>query len=664
MLLKDTGIPTRTLNALAKKHIHTLDDLARWLPRKYRDYRRITPLPECQPDEYCAVAGTLVSVDKRMGGKREYMLLRIETGDFLMVGHGIRLMFFSRLFQLSRYRGHQGERVVACGKVSYDPQFGYSMTEPEEFCLEKDFRPGMRVIYPKIGGVSDEKLRELIASALERVTEPFDWELMQKLGCVDYRTALSCCHTPASPSDAQRGRQRIELNDMLFFALSLKRQQDAASAGAVPVLAKASQASAFLSSLPFSPTPDQASVAESIRSLTAEGKRLNMLLQGDVGSGKTVVAAYSMVLAAENGCQAALMAPREALARQHYETFTELTGRTDETVFLHSGMKAKERKEALAQIKNGSARFIIGTHSCVSDDVIYHKLGLAVTDEEHLFGVEQKEKIAVKASHGAHRLSMSATPIPRTLASVLFGDDMQVGTLKTMPQGRLPVKSCVIATRQRAFPFIRRELDAGHRCYVVFPAIEEGEEGALVSIESAEASYREYFSRAGYTVAVANGKMDRKEADDAIARFSRGEAQILLSTTVIEVGINVPSATVILIEQADRFGLASLHQLRGRVGRGKDQSYCILVSDDAMNQRLATICSTTDGFAIAEADMAQRGTGNLIGIEQSGSSHYIDLALTNPDAFKEMRAIADYAVPLGLGEKLSRLYEEHEEADP
>ena len=665
MRLTAAEIPKRTLTALEKKHIYTTDDLVRWLPRKYRDYRKITPVTSCVPEQYYAIRGTLRLLDKR-SGQRQYMLLKVEpeTDDYTTAHRYVNVTFFSRMFLYQKYYSYIGSKIVICGKVSYDPQYGYSMTEPDELTLASAFEPGIRTIYPKVGGVSDDKLREMIDDALDRVTEPLDWELMQDaLVETDYRTALLKCHRPETAADLRIGRRRIDYNDMLYFALCIRKLQGNLPDSTIMTFRRTQEAGCFLAGLPFELTADQQAVIDKITEKSGTGKRINILLQGDVGSGKTVVALYAMMLAADNGFQAVLMAPREVLARQHYETFVSLTGKTDETVYLHSGMKAKERKEALKAVRDGKAKYIIGTHSCVSDDVIYHKLGLVVTDEEHLFGVDQKEKIVRKAEEGVHQISMSATPIPRTLASVLYGDKKEVEAIKTMPKGRLPIMSCIIDRRERAFPHMLKQIRAGRQCYVVAPAIEDNDDIEIVSIESIEQEYRDFFEPRGVKIVVANGKMDKKAAEESVRSFAEGEAQILISTTVIEVGVNVPNASTILIEQADRFGLASLHQLRGRVGRGIHQSYCILRSDDLENPRLKTLCSTTDGFVIAEEDMKQRGTGNLLGVEQSGANRYIDLVLSNPSVYQQVQEQAEYAFTLGLGEKLISMYREHEIAE-
>lgn len=664
MELAKRGIATKTLNALAKRGIRTEEDLVRLFPRKYKDYRKLTHIDDTQAGRHYAVPVTLRSVELK-SKERKYLALKAyaDSSNPFVRELSVSILFFSRTFLYRRFSGMIGKRVVVMGSVSYDSQYGYSFSEPDDIVLQDEWQGHIATVYTKIGGISDSLLRTLIEETLNRTHEPFEWELMQKIGSKhpDYVSALKAVHYPTDQASYRAGLARVQLNDLLYFALGLKRMQAALPQDTALCAPNRTLLNDFMAKLPFELTSDQLRIVESIRDDMASGKRVDMLLQGDVGSGKTVVGLAAAVIAAGNGMQAVLMAPRSVLAAQHYETAKELLGWPDNQIaFLHSGMKQSERRKLISSIKDGRVRLVVGTHSCIADDVVYHKLGVVITDEEHLFGVRQKEKIVEKASLGAHVISMSATPIPRTLASSIYGTGKQVEQIISMPKGRLPIKTGVVEKYDKIFPFLLRELRAGHQAYVVCPSIEESEDNGLVSVEETERTYREYFEPLGVRIGVATGKMDRTESERVVSDFSSGQIDVLISTTVIEVGVNVPNATVIVIEQAERFGLASLHQLRGRVGRSSIQSYCLLHSEEGNNDRLQTICRTTNGFEIAEADFAQRGSGNLLGLKQSGSNKFIELMLAKPDLYREAGILADYCMNMELGDKLVSLYPDRE----
>ncbi len=662
MLISEMGLPSRTVSVLEKKKIYTDDDLVRCLPRRFHDYREVREISECPLDTCCAIKGIIRSVEAKKGAKK-YLLIKVEPVNVNIPGGWcfFSILLFTRVFMFQRFEKMIGKEVVILGKPSLDLKYGYSITEPDDIVLKDEFKPHIATVYSKFSGISDEKLRECIELALKHTHEPLEWELMTRLGCIDYKSALMAYHYPKDKNDILMARRRLLLNDLLQFAIGLKRMDAVANNSSSIVIKNTARTAALIKSLPFKLTPDQNEAIKNIYQKASGGERVNILLQGDVGSGKTIVAIASIVLAVENGCQAVMMAPRGVLARQHYESFKSTSGIADDKiVFLHSGMKTSERKAALKKIASGEAMVVIGTHSCIADDVKYHKLGLVVTDEEHLFGVAQKEKIIEKACEGVHTISMSATPIPRTLASVIYGESKEVVQIMSMPEGRLPIKSAAVSDRAKVFSFMLKQIRAGHQCYVVCPAIEENEDAGLVSIEMVEQLYREYFEPLGIKIVIANGKMDPDESEAAVREFSEGRAHMLISTTVIEVGVNVPNATCIVIEQAERFGLASLHQLRGRVGRNSLQSYCILRTDVPENDRIKTICSTTNGFEIAEADLAQRGSGNLLGVQQAGANKYIELMLAYPDLFKKLQGVAAYCIKEGLGERLLKLYEAKE----
>lgn len=655
MLLSETGLPARTVNALKKKKIITDDDLLRREPRVYKDYRTVKRVKECTVGAYSAVGATLTYLDARNNGRR-YLMIRAEDGD----GEKIGILIFSRLFLYQPLYGLLGHKVVITGKVTCDETYGFSMNEPDEIVEADQFKPGIVPVYPKVKGISDAGYRQLVDRFLPAVHEPFEWELMEKTKVMDYKAAMQCVHHPKTPDDIRQGRGRMVINDLLYFSIGLQIGNHLPEDSKI-LFTDIGLYRNFKAGLPFELTADQQKALTNIYHTCVSGKRLDMLLYGDVGSGKTAVAIGAMMMAVSSGYQAVLMAPRGVLAGQHYRSCLSMTGLPEDSiVFLHSGMKAVERKNKLKKIADGTAKIIVGTHSCVSEAVRYNRLGLVVIDEEHLFGVDQKKGLIQKASEGVHVLSMSATPIPRTLAGTVYGKNRTIELLKSRPAGRLPIKTAITGKRSQVFPFLYSQIKEGRQCYVVCPAIDDNNEADLASVTAMEKEYGEWFKARGISCAAATGKTDKAEAEKIMQAFAGGGISVLITTTVVEVGVDVPNASVIVIEQADRFGLASLHQLRGRVGRGKYQSYCILRSDDLENERLQTIRSTTDGITIAEADLKLRGSGDLFGIRQSGDNRFLDLMLSHPKLFECLEPIADWCVKNQFGGGLMQLYKDRE----
>ena len=656
VLLSDTGLPMRTVNALKKKKILTDDDLLRREPRVYKDYRTVKGIRECKEGTCNAVGATLTYLDARNNNGKRYLVMRAKSLD----GEKIGILIFSRLYLYKQMYALLGHNVVITGKVTVDDTYGYSMNEPDEIVEANSFQPGIVPVYSKVKGISDAGYKALVDQFLPGVHEPFEWELMERTKVMDYRTALQCIHHPETPNDIRRGHGRLIINDLLYFSVGLQIGNHLPAESPIR-FNQMNLYQTFVSGLPFTLTEDQQKALQSIHNTCTSGRRLDMLLYGDVGSGKTAVAIGAMMMAVASGYQAVLMAPRGVLASQHYRSCRSMTGLPeDKIVFLHSGMKAAERRNCLRRIADGSASIIVGTHSCVSEAVRYGHLGLVVIDEEHLFGVEQKKGIVQKAASGVHVLSMSATPIPRTLAGTVYGKSRTIMQLKSRPAGRLPIKTAIVANREQVFPFLYHQIQKGRQCYIVCPAIEEGDDADMASVTAMEKEYGSWFKGKGVSCAAVTGKTDKAEAEKIMKSFTQGSISVLITTTVVEVGVDVPNASVIVIEQADRFGLASLHQLRGRVGRGTYQSYCILRSNDTENERLNTIRSTTDGLTIAEADLKFRGSGELFGDRQSGDNRFMDLMLTYPAMFTQLEPVADWCVTNRFGGGLMELYKNRE----
>ena len=646
-------LPKKTVAALKKKKIFTDRDLIEFKPIHYKDYTKIVTLPETKDGTSYAVRATIKKVEQKHAAK-PFLSVACLTPD----GTWLRVTYFSGTWMAPRINALKQQDCIIMGRFRNDPDYGWQCTEPDGILPERLFEPHIKPVYSQVPGVSDEMLAKIIEHCIPMQPETIEPEILDKAGMVTRSEALYGLHFPKTKDELSRAFSRMRFDDLMYFA-SILRSTQVQGAVKGKRMAKTSLCRQFVNGLPYDLTDDQASVVNHILTKAAAGERNNILIQGDVGCGKTVVAAAAVVLAHENGYQSVLMAPRDILAEQHYKTLSALLEPAGiKCALLHSGMKAKERKDALKSIKEGSSAVVIGTTSCLNDEVSWKNLGLTITDEEHLFGVAQKEKLEEKAMDGVHAISMSATPIPRSLAGVLYGEDKDIEIIRTMPSGRKPVQTAIISTHKAVFRFMEKEINKGNRCYVVCPAIESDQKGELTSLNEMEELYRGYFEPKGIVCASVNGKMNKAEVKDIMDSFVKGEVQVLLSTTVIEVGINVPEATVMVIEQADRFGLATLHQLRGRVGRSSMQSYCVLISEDKDNPRLKTMCETTDGFRIAEADLKLRGAGTLLGSEQSGFNKYLDQMLTFPDLFKECRKLADEYVPKGYCQWLMATYNE------
>lgn len=513
--------------------------------------------------------------------------------------------------------------------------------------------------YEKIRGISESNFERIINECLEHATIPdkVPRELLHKYNLIPKDEAIREMHKPSSVEQIKRAKYRLNMDDLLYFALQLEEKNRNLPAGSAYGIHSLAITTKIIENLPFQLTKDQKSAYEELVNRIRSGKRLNALIQGDVGCGKTILAFLLMFVMADNGFQSVLLAPTQVLASQHYNELKEMAAPYDiDVVYIANGLKKKEREAILKSIEDGSALMIVGTHSVLSKEVKFHDLGLSITDEEHRFGVLQREEITTKAKAGMHTVTMSATPIPRSLSDVLLSTT-EVFNIQSMPNGRKPIQTAICASQNTIFQFIKKEIEKGHQAYVVCPLIED-KQGAMEGILSVEQTYAEYTDAFGKgAVAVLNGKMKEDETENVIQSFKNGEIKILVSTTVVEVGVNVPNATVIVINNAERFGLASLHQLRGRVGRGNSPGYCILNSVHKDNKRLIALCKYKNGFQIAEADYALRGSGNILGTEQSGSNYYVELSMRYPDLFSELQKYAKKYMDTGEAEMIVKTYQ-------
>ncbi|MDG1172181.1 MAG: ATP-dependent DNA helicase RecG [Polaribacter sp.] len=530
------------------------------------------------------------------------------------------------------------EPYVVFGKLNhYKGRFSIPHPEMEEVsAYKKKLQSKMQPVYPSTekltnSGVSNKMIRTYVQQVLqqfyENIQESLSQEIIEKFQLISKRDALLNAHFPKNQEYLSKAQNRLKFEELFFIQLQLltKKLINKTKIKGVVFKNVGSHFTTFYDNyLPFELTNAQKRVLKEIRKDVGSGAQMNRLLQGDVGSGKTIVALLSMLLAIDNGFQATMMAPTEILATQHYHAISELLSSMGLQVALLTGsVKAKKRREIHQQLEDGSLHILIGTHALLEDKVKYKNVGIAIIDEQHRFGVAQRSKLWKKNTTVPHILVMTATPIPRTLAMSVYGD-LDISVIDELPPGRKEVKTVHRFDRNRlsVFKFMKDEIDKGRQVYVVYPLIQESEAMDYKDLMDGYESISREFPAPNYQISIVHGQMKPADKEYEMQRFVKGETQIMVATTVIEVGVNVPNASVMIIESSERFGLSQLHQLRGRVGRGADQSYCILLSSYKLSEegktRLKTMVETTDGFKIAEVDLKLRGPGNLMGTQQSG----------------------------------------------
>lgn len=643
MELKDFGVTPAKVKQFAARNINTPEDLAGFIPKAFKDYSKETGI---LPED--SVSCVLV-VPKMV--RQSYGKISVVYADCTVLSGNlpIRITWFNQNYRYNEIVKSVGKTMFACGKVIWDPEFRvYKMSGPEVFTEPKE---GMRIypVYQKIPGMSEEYFQGKLKAVLDAGIRPYE-ELPERIRnkyCIlSAGEACSLLHSPGSIADANKGLDTILMNDLSYFALSCEYQSRNLSTGSPFNIKSHKLYNKFIESLPFELTDDQLGVIRDLEGIVGRNSRLNALIQGDVGCGKTAVAVALMCLFAgsDKNYQCALMAPTKVLAKQHFEDLTSMLSPLGITpVYLGSELKAAEKREALKKISEG-AQFIVGTHSLLGKDVKFRQLVLTITDEEHRFGVSQKAELLEKGMLGVHSVTMSATPIPKSLASVMYGSAVQLENIATMPKGRLPVVTGVSKGRERNYKFIATQVRKGHQIYIVCPMIDANEKlDGVASVQQIEAEYSKALKPLGIRIATLTGKDSKEHTEEVLQGYRNHEYDVLIATSVIEVGINVPNSTGIIIESAERFGLAQLHQLRGRVGRGSVQSYCVLCSntdDESSNERFAAMCRTTNGFEIAEADLKLRGPGDFIGSRQSGENKYISLMLAYPEKYRTAKLIA------------------------
>lgn len=651
---------TRAYNILKKRKMETVEDVCQLFPSKYYDFSFINPLNTGRLDKNYAFVCKLVSYELKK--QSSIYIVRCTLHD-IYTQNELCVSWFgtTEMYNVLKKDYNPGDTCFIGGKLKASNKKNlFFMSNPiifKKYDGESDCH--IYTAYEKIRGISESNFERIINECLEHATIPdkVPRELLHKYNLMSKDEAIREMHKSSSVEGVKKAKYRLNMDDLLYFALQLEEKNRNLPAGSAYGIHSLAITTKIIENLPFQLTKDQKSAYEELVNRIRSGKRLNALIQGDVGCGKTILAFLLMFVMADNGFQSVLLAPTQVLASQHYNELKEMAAPYDiDVVYIANGLKKKEREAILKSIEDGSALMIVGTHSVLSKEVKFHDLGLSITDEEHRFGVLQREEITTKAKAGMHTVTMSATPIPRSLSDVLLSTT-EVFNIQSMPNGRKPIQTAICASQNTIFQFIKKEIEKGHQAYVVCPLIED-KQGVMEGILSVEQTYTEYANVFGKNaVAVLNGKMKEDETEKVIRSFKNGEIKILVSTTVVEVGVNVPNATVIVINNAERFGLASLHQLRGRVGRGNSQGYCILNSVHKNNKRLLALCKYKNGFQIAEADYALRGCGNILGTEQSGSNYYVELSMRYPDLFNELQKYAKKYMDTGETEMIVKTYQ-------
>jgi ATP-dependent DNA helicase RecG len=619
------GVGPQRARLLERLGVTTVRDVLDHLPRDYQDRRDFVPFARLAVGESAVVQGTVFGVAAPPRGSRApvQVTFRDQAGYFTAI-------WFGRPFLAQTFK--RGQRVVLYGKKALSKDRRPVLEGPDFEVVEDDELASIHMgrlvpVYPLTEGLVQRAMRSLCHRVVEayadQVPDVLPDELRRRRGLVPAADAYRQAHFPAAPAEAEAARRRFAFEEffVLQVGLAIRRRRHAAERGHA-LAPPGALVRALIAQLPFELTRAQARVWDEIRADLARPVPMNRLLQGDVGSGKTVVAAMALLTAVEAGYQAVLMAPTEILAEQHLRTIRALVAPLGvEVAWLSAGQRARDREAALLALRSGAAALAVGTHALIQEAVELKRLGLAVVDEQHRFGVLQRASLRGKGER-PHVLVMTATPIPRTLALTLYGD-LDVSVLDELPPGRTPVRTewRGEAARERIYAFMRDQIRAGRQAYVVCPLVEETEASDLrAATEMAERLQAGPFRDA--RVGLVHGRLPFDAKDAVMRAFKAGDLDVLVATTVIEVGIDVPNASVMLIEHAERFGLAQLHQLRGRVGRGTARSYCILLADEPLSddarRRLEAMCETQDGFRLAEVDLQIRGPGEILGTRQSG----------------------------------------------
>ena len=623
------GVGEVRAKKLDKLGLSTAGDLLTCYPRDYEDRREVYAIRDAPLDRRVCVTAMAAEHPRLSRIRKGLELVQVKVVDHTGALH---LTFFNQSYVERALRA--GEEYVFFGAVEEQGRRRTMVNPIFERSGQQSFTGCIMPVYRLTAGVSNHLMASLTRQALScagQLPETLPPAVRRTHGLAELEFSLQNIHFPADEPSLEAARRRLTFEELFYLSVGLRLLKDRRGE-AVACALSAPPRQDFLSLLPFAPTQAQARVMDEVARDMASGRPMNRLVQGDVGSGKTAVAAYAAWLAVRGGFQTALMAPTEVLAEQHHRSLSALLSPAGVRVGLLTGaLTAAEKRKVRADLAAGEIDLVVGTHALISDGVTFRSLALIVADEQHRFGVAQRAALAAKGASAPHVLVMSATPIPRTLALMIYGD-LDVSVIDQLPPGRAPVETYVIREdkRQRMYAFVRRQVQEGRQVYLVCPAVEDDPDAALPGEERPALDLKAVKSYAGQLqqqvfpdlrLGILHGKLRPREKDAVMAAFAAGEIQVLVATTVVEVGVDVPNASLMVIENADRFGLSQLHQLRGRVGRGKHQSYCVLVTstrNPESMQRLRTLASTTDGFRISEEDLKLRGPGDFFGSRQHG----------------------------------------------
>lgn len=639
------GVGPKRAELLKKElNVSTYGDLLRCYPYRYIDRTKFYRIKDISPASvYVQIRGRVLSMTTQGTGRNARAVALFSDGE-----SAIELIWFKGVkYIIERYQ--PGHEFVAFGKVSeFNGRCNLVHPDMETIneALSKQNLGGVQGMYNttekmKNGSVTSRTLQKFVSEIFNslgnaRLSESLPDYLLQEYHLMPLHEALLNIHFPQSPDSLRLAQFRLKFEELFFIQLHMLRQRNVRRVHFAGF--KFDKIGDIFNTfygkhLPFQLTNAQKKVLKEIYADMSSGRQMNRLLQGDVGSGKTLVALMTMLIALDNGYQAAMMAPTEILAQQHFESISKMLSGLDVKVALLTGSSKKKEREVILQgILDGTIQILIGTHALLEDSVVFSKLGCVIIDEQHRFGVEQRSKLWSKSERPPHVLVMTATPIPRTLAMTIYGD-LDVSVIDELPPGRKPIGTIhrFETHRHNIYDFIKQEIAIGRQAYIVYPMIQESEKSDYANIEAGYESLKSIFPEPHYHLGMVHGKMKPDEKDAQMRLFASGITNILVATTVIEVGVNVPNASVMLIESAERFGLSQLHQLRGRVGRGADQSYCILLTSVKLSndgrQRMEVMTRTSNGFEISEVDLKMRGPGDLEGTQQSGVS--LNLKITN-----------------------------------
>lgn len=624
------GIGEKSEQLFHKLNVYNTDDLLKFYPRTYDVYEEPVMVSQMTEEKVYTLRAVVVSPCE-LNVRSRYKILTVTLAD--EEGKRIRATWFNMPFLKNQLK--QGYRYIFRGKAAFRGSLVF-MEQPILYTMDEYEQKlnSMQPIYSLTAGLTNNLVIKAIKQCLLQAGREFEYlpdRILQDNELMPYNEAVAKIHFPKDMNELFKARKRIVFDEFLLFSLGIRNRKNAnLIAENDIIIPKSTKSARILANLEYNLTNAQKKVCEEIANDMTSHHVMNRLVQGDVGSGKTIIALLAMTDAASAGYQSALMAPTEVLAKQHYESFCEIIQKNNldiNCVLLTGSMTAAAKRKVHEAVSDGSADFVIGTHAVITDNVVFNRLGIVITDEQHRFGVSQREKLHKKGEN-PHILVMSATPIPRSLAIILYGD-LDISIIDEKPSNRLPIKNCVVDTsyREKAYKFIQDELNRGHQAYIICAMAQENEENDGMELENVVQYAEKLKSRydASIRIEYLHGKMKPAEKNRIMEEFEKGDIKILVSTTVVEVGINVPNATVIMVENSERFGLSGLHQLRGRVGRGKDQSYCIFVSDTKnplTKERLKILKDSNDGFYVAEQDLKLRGPGDMLGTRQSGDFNF------------------------------------------